>query len=257
MNADAVLVPPGDHPLLLYVELLLVVHAIAARDHDVARGEVVVDRATPELVLHEVALLDVVGPVDDLPRRERVLDREDWRQGLDVDMDRLDRAPQPVRVRARHERDGLVAVLDPARREDRLVVFDQRHDVVGRKIFVGDHGDAGPVERRVAANPEESAPRDLTADGRAVKRAGDDEVVDVGGEPANLRRTVDARDALTDPARHGGEPKKRGGCPVKATTSSGVSRSTPTRGSFTSIRDLLSPSARSTSRSGGYGGLPR
>src|SRR6202040_3316030 len=98
----------------------------------------------------------------------------------------------------RHERDGLVAVLDPARREDWLVVLDQRDDVVGRKILVGDDGDAGPVERRITANAEQPPARDLAANGRAVEGARDDEVVDVGGEPSDLRGTVDARDTLTD-----------------------------------------------------------
>jgi hypothetical protein len=61
--------------------------AVATGEDEVAAGEDAVDRAATELVLDRVALLDVVLAVDERGAVVGVVERENRREGLDVDRD--------------------------------------------------------------------------------------------------------------------------------------------------------------------------
>ena len=84
----------------------------------------------------------------------------------------------------------LVADLAADRHEDRLVVVDQAHDVLAGDVVGGDDHDALPVEGVVELDADQAGVRLGGADGGAVPRAGEDEIVGVLRRPGELVRPL-------------------------------------------------------------------
>ena len=155
-------VPEREHALRLDVELLLMVRAVPAGQADRARG----DRPGRVAFRDPVRREDVVRPVDlDLPR-ERVGDREDGRQRLDLGRERAQGAGEADGILGGHERDRLVRVAHFVRSEDGLVLLDERDDV-HRHVLGGHDRHARPVERGIPSDASQAPARHGTAEGRA------------------------------------------------------------------------------------------
>ena len=174
----AVLLGHGDHRVVLDVELLLVPDAVGPLEHDLRLREARFEVARGDLVVRE----DVVAHERVEDRRERLGARGDGRLGR----------PKRLSVRGRDERQRLGVVLDLAadRDQDRLVVADQRHDVVARDVGRGHEHDLRPVEALVALEPEQAGMGVARTDRRPVPRPGEDEVVGVLRGPGQLVRAL-------------------------------------------------------------------
>src|SRR5664279_3719576 len=186
-------VPEREHALRLDVELLLMVRAVPAGQADRTRS----DRLGGVAFRDPVCRKDVVRPVNLGLSRERVGDREDGWQGLDLGRERAQGTGEADGILGRHERDRLVSVAHFVGSEDGLVLLDERDDV-HRHVLGGHDRHARPVERGIPSDASQTPPRHRTAEGRAEEGARSREIVDVAGRPGDLRRSIRARNAAAN-----------------------------------------------------------
>ena len=172
----------GDHPVRLDVELLLRAGLVFALDDDLGLGPRGVDVAAGD----EVALEDVVLAPDDLAAGERFDRVEDGGHRLDVDGDVTPRLLEQQPIGVREEDDRLLGVIDPGVGEVRLIVGDQRDDVLAGNVAGANDGELVPRKRGIEANLADRAARDRAPDGRAVQHPGQRQVVDVAGLARDL-----------------------------------------------------------------------
>ncbi len=108
------------------------------------------------------------------------------------------RSPGRGRVRGRHERDRLRVVPDDVGGEDGLIVDDEVDHVLAGNVGGGQDHDAGPVEGRVALDPEEAGVRLAGPDGGTEPGAREDEVIRVSGATGELLGSLATGHGPTD-----------------------------------------------------------
>ena len=111
---------------------------------------------------------------------------------------------RPVGCGEERQRLGVMLDLAADRDEDRLVGLDRADDVLAGDVGRRHDHDLRPVERRVEVERLERGVGVRRADGRAVPRPGDDDVVGVQGGAGQLGRSLaPQRRGRARPARYG------------------------------------------------------
>jgi hypothetical protein len=122
-----------------------------------------------------------VVAVELLPRRERILDGEHRFERLDVDRHGRERRLDALGILVREQEDRLFRVADEIDREQRLIVLDQRHEVLAGNVLVIRDDYAAPVERRIERDLANAAVRDHGAHRPPVEQPGHAQVVEIAG----------------------------------------------------------------------------
>jgi hypothetical protein len=174
-DGDPALGGVGDDPVGLDVELLLRPGLVSALDDHVGPGQRGLDVALDD----GEGLEDIVGAPDHLAGGERLLDGEDRRQRLDVDLDGVAGALEEGAIGVGEEDHRLLGVVDDVRGESRLVVEDEVDDVGPGDVLGGDHHDLVPRDAGPELDVADLAARHLRADRDAVEEHVELDVVDV------------------------------------------------------------------------------
>ena len=103
-------------------------------------------------------------------------------------------------VGGRQEQNGLLPVPDlsvfPS--QDGLIVSDELHDIFPRDVVRCHNRHPAPFKGRIERDGPDPALRDGRADGLAVQRVRDGEVVGVAGAPGDLVAPLPPRDGASD-----------------------------------------------------------
>ena len=181
----------------LDVELFLRAGGVLAFDDEVR----VIPDGIHVTARDEKLLEDVVGPPDDRPALERVVDRQDGRQRIDLDRDRAPRLFDEQLVGVGEENDRLFRVVHDAVRQARLIVQNEHDAVRRRHVLRGDDGELVPGKSLSEVDVLDPAARSRTSDGDAVQHARQRDVVDVLGVAGNFGAAFLAGDGLPDETR--------------------------------------------------------
>ena len=95
--------------------------------------------------------------------------------------------------RKQGDRFRVMADLPADGDEDRLILLDRTDQVLAGDVDGGHDHDLGPVHVRVQLDADEARPRLGGSDGRAVPRAGEDEIVGVFSGAGQLGRSLAAQ----------------------------------------------------------------
>ena len=194
------------HAVVLDVQLLLVAAAVLALDDHVGAGKPGVEiTARDRDRLHHV-----VVAVDDRLLRERLLDSEHRLLGLVLDADGPNRRFHALGVFVREEQDRLLRVPHLFHRQQRLIVLDQRDEVLAGDVLVIREDDARPVERRIELDPADAPARDRGAHGAPDECSRHMEVVQVERAAQDLVVGFELRDAAADGGRAQEHPRPDG-----------------------------------------------
>ncbi len=175
LQHEHVAVEPGRHALGLEIDVLLGAGLVDALDHDRRAPQCLLDLTLGDAEMFE----HVVAAELDLVRRGGGAKVEDGGIPVDDDLDGVHRSPQRRPGWVRQEHDGLVHMPYPIRGEDRLVVFDERHDVGSGDVPVIDDDVLRPVDTGAEPDVANPATRRRAAHGHAPPAALDRQVVDV------------------------------------------------------------------------------
>ena len=180
VHGHPALVRHGDDAIGLDVQLLLMPGSILALDDDGGVGQASLDRA--------------LGDRDRLERTIRTLGIEDrgLRRVINLDAGAAD----AFGVGVRKEQNRLGEVIDLVLGQARLILVDQRDDVLAGDVAVVDDGESGLVE--IETNGVERSARDRGANRPAVKHARKRQIVDIPGGAGDLGVCVLAADIAAD-----------------------------------------------------------
>jgi len=113
----------------------------------------------------------------------------------------LERFFELLAIGASDERDRLLAMLHQIAGEERLVVFDQMHDVLAGDVLRGGAHDVAPVEVGVPPDALDAPVRHLRAHRPSPELAGKREIVQIFRAAGDLAGPVDARRRAAHQAR--------------------------------------------------------
>ena len=198
-HGDAVLrIGDRQHAVRLDVELLLRPGLVLPLDD---RRGACSERGVDVPFRDGVALEDVVGAPDDLAAGERLVDRQDRRQRLDVDRHAPPRVVGPRAVRVRDQDDRFLGMIDDVGGEVRLIVDDQLHAVLAGDVGRGDDDEFVPGDGGIEGDALDAAARDGTPDRDAVQHPRRRHVVDVERLADDLGAPFLARHRTADLAK--------------------------------------------------------
>src|SRR6267143_5777459 len=130
---------------------------------------------------HVVRLEDVVLARNDGALRERILNREDGGQRVNVDLYRAPPFLEKIFVRVSQQYDRLLGVVYELVREARLIVRDRGNFIFAWNILGGDDRELAPGDSVAIADAADASSRDTTAHGHAVDHSRKGEVIHILG----------------------------------------------------------------------------
>jgi hypothetical protein len=146
-----------------------------------------------DLALLDLEVLqDVVVTVLDLIRAWRKPEIEDWRLGIDLDIDGGDRPPERLPIRVGEKQHRFVHVPDPIGGEDGLVFLDEVHAVRAGDVLVIDDRELGPVHRITETDAPDSTAWGRASHGGTPQTAVHRQIVDVQFPPGEFGEALDA-----------------------------------------------------------------
>ncbi len=166
-----------DHALILDVQVFLRAGPKFAFDDEVGARP----RGIYVPLFHVVRLEDVVLARNDGVLRERILDREDGGQRVNVDLYRAPRFLEKILVRVSQQDDRLLGVVDELVREARLIVRDRGNFIFAWNILGGDDRELAPGDSAAIADAADASSRDTAAHGHAVDHSRKGEVIHILG----------------------------------------------------------------------------
>ena len=195
-----------DHALRLDVELLLRGGAVFAFDDQIGARERGIHIAFFEMVGVE----DIVLAPDDFFAGERFIEREDRRQRLVFDANGAARLLKQVRIGMSEQDDRLFWMIHGFGGEEGLVALEQRHVVGAWNIRSGDDREFAPGDPGTEFDFANASARDFAADGDAVERAREIEIVHIARAARHFVAAFFPRHRMTQEFVFGGGHHARG-----------------------------------------------